>query len=140
MASFNKFNCFVADVANKVHNLGSDTLKLALTDSAPVATNTVLANITQITAANGYSSGGATVSISSSTQSSGTYKLIPASNPVWTASGGSIAQFRYVVLYNSTPGSGNLIGWWDIGSETNIGSGNTFTPNLDATNGILQLA
>ena len=60
MAAFNKFNQFVGDVATKVHNLNSDVLKIALTDSAPVATNTVLANITQIAAANGYSSGGAT--------------------------------------------------------------------------------
>jgi hypothetical protein len=139
MAAFNKFNIFVADVANKVHNLGADTLKIALTDTAPVATNTVLANITQITVANGYVSGGTAVAITSSTQTSGTYKLIPTSSVVFTATGGSIAQFRYSVLYNSTAGSGNLIGWYDFGSEVNLTTGNTFTVALDTTNGILQL-
>lgn len=126
-------------MANKVHNLGSDTLKLMLTDVAPVATNTVKANITDISSGNGYTAGGAAVGITSSTQASGLYKLIPSASVTWTASGGAIAQFRYAVLYNSTAGSGNLIGWWDIGSEQNISSGNTFTATLDATNGILEL-
>lgn len=140
MASFNKFNAFVADVANKVHNLGSDTLKIMLTDTAPVATNTVKSNITEITAANGYTAGGTAAGISTSTQSSGTYKLIPSGNVVFTASGGSIAQFRYAVIYNSTAAGANLIGWWDYGAEVNVTTGNTFTVSLDGTNGILQLA
>ncbi len=140
MAAFNKFNIFVADVANKVHNLGADALKIALTDVAPVAGNTVLANITQITAANGYASGGAAVAITSSSQTSGTYKLLPTGNTVFTASGGAIAQFRYAVIYNSTPVNGNLIGWWDYGAEVNVTNGNTFTVGLDTINGILQLA
>ena len=58
MAAFNKFNSFVEAVAEKTHNLGSDTLKVALTNSAPVATNTVFANITEIAAGNGYTAGG----------------------------------------------------------------------------------
>lgn len=140
MTAFNKFNIFVADVANKVHNLGSDTLKYALTDSAPSAANTVIANITQIAGANGYTTGGTAVGITSSSQSAGTYKLIPSGNVVFTASGGSIGQFRYAVLYNSTTGSGNLIGWYDYGAEINITTGNTFTIVEDVTNGILQLA
>jgi len=139
MTTFNKFNIFVADCANKVHNLGSDTLKIMLSDVAPVATNTVKANITDISAGNGYSAGGTAAGITSSSQSSGLYKLIPSGNVVFTASGGSIAQFRYAVLYNSTAGSGNLIGWWDYGAEVNVTSGNTFTVQLDATNGILEL-
>ena len=57
MANFNKFNAFVADVANKVHNLGSDTLKVLLTNTAPVATNAVKADLTEIAAGNGYSAG-----------------------------------------------------------------------------------
>jgi len=56
-----------------------------------------------------------------------------------TASGGSVAQFRYAVLYNATPASGNLIGFWDFGAEVNLTSGNTFSETLDATNGVLQL-
>lgn len=139
MASFNKFNVFVADLASKVHNLGADALKIMLTDTAPVATNSIKSNITEIAAGNGYSAGGSATTITSSAQSGGTYKLV-GSNVTFTASGGSIAQFRYAVLYNSTPANGNLIGWWDYGSEVNVTNGNSFQVQLDPTNGILQLA
>jgi hypothetical protein len=139
MAAFNKFNQFVKDLADKVHNLGADSLKIMLTDVAPVATNTVKANITDITAANGYTAGGAVAAYVSDAQTSGTYKLI-LSPVVFTASGGSIAQFRYAVLYNSTTGSGNLIGWYDYGAEINVTNGNSFTVALDPTAGVFTLA
>ena len=139
MATFNKFNCFVEDLAEKKHNLGSDTLKLALTNSAPLATNTVLANITQITAANGYTSGGNAVTITSSSQTSGTYKLV-GNDVTFTASGGSMAQFRYVVLYNDTEASDALIGYWDNGSAVDLVDTQSFVVDFNATNGILQLS
>jgi hypothetical protein len=125
-------------MADKVHNLGSDSIKIMLTDTAPVATNTVKANITEITAANGYSAGGGVAAYISDAQTSGTYKLI-LSPVVFTASGGSIAQFRYAVLYNSTTGSGNLIGWYDYGAEINVTNGNSFTVALDPTAGVFTL-
>ena len=139
MATFNKFNAFVADVANKVHNLGADTLKIMLTNVAPVATNAVKADLTDIAAGNGYSAGGTAVTITSSAQSSGTYKLI-GNNVTFTASGGTIATFRYAAIYNSTAASGNLIGWWDYGTTVSVTNGNSFQVQLDASNGILQLA
>lgn len=138
MASFNKFNAFVADVANKVHNLGSDTLKIMLSNTAPAATNAVKTDVTEIAAGNGYAAGGAAVTITSSAQSSGLYKLI-GNNVTFTASGGTIATFRYAVIYNSTAASGNLIGWWDYGATVSVTSGNSFQVQLDPVNGILQL-
>lgn len=138
MATFNKFNQFVSDVAQKVHNLNADTLKIMLTDTAPVATNTIKTNISEIAAGNGYTASGATATFVSGNDTSGTYKLV-LSQVSWTASGGSIAQFRYAVLYNSTPVNGNLIGWWDYGAEVNLTNGNTFTVALDQTNGVLTL-
>jgi len=137
MASFNKFDCFVADLANKVHNLGSDALKVMLTNSAPSQGNTVKANITEISAGNGYGAGGMPVTITSSTQSSGLYKLV-GNDPSITASG-SVGPFQYAVLYNSTPAGGNLIGWWDRGSALTLANTDTFTVDLDQVNGILQL-
>lgn len=139
MASFNKFNAFVADVSNKVHNLGSDTLKVMLTNSAPAATNAVKTDITEISAGNGYSAGGVAVTGITSTQTSGTYKLVSSADPVVTATG-SVGPFRYAVLYNSTAASGNLIGWWDYGSAVTLANTDTFTIDLDQTNGILQIA
>lgn len=139
MASYNKFNSFVSDVATKVHNLNSDTLKIMLTSIAPVATNAVKGNITEISAANGYVTGGQNATFVSGSNSSGTYRLIL--QPVqWTASGGSIGPFEYAVLYNSTAASGNLIGWWDYGTAITLTNGNTFTVSLDQTNGVLALS
>ncbi len=139
MASYNKFNSFVENVAEKVFNLGSDTLKFMLTNSAPLATNSVLSDLTEITAHNGYSAGGTAASISSSSQSSGTYKLV-LGDVVFTASGGTIGPFRYVVLYDDTAVSDQLIGWWDYGSSITLQDGETFTVDCDATNGVLQIA
>ena len=138
MATFNKFNSFVEAVAEKVHNLGSDTLKIMLTNSAPVASNTVKADLTDISAGNGYTAGGTAVSITSSSQTSGTYKLV-GSDVVFTASGGSIGAFRYAVLYNDTATNDELIGWWDYASSITLANGETFTVDLSPTNGILQL-
>lgn len=140
MAAFNKFNQFVKDMADKVHNLGADSLKIMLTDVAPVATNTVKANITDISAGNGYTAGGSVAAYISDAQASGTYKLI-LSPVVFTAAGGSIAQFRYAVLYNDTPTSPAkpLIGWYDYGAEINVTNGNSFTVALDPTAGVFTL-
>lgn len=139
MAVFNKFDCFVADIANKVHNLGSDTLKIMLTNTAPVQTNTVKASITEISAGNGYSAGGLTVSGISSSQSGGTYELVASADPVLTVTGAG-GPFQYAVLYNSTPVAGNLIGWWDRGSALTLANTDSFTVDLDQANGILQIA
>lgn len=138
MASFNKFNAFVADLANKVHNLGSDTLKFMLSNTLPTATNAVKADITEITAGNGYSAGGTTSAQVSSTQTAGLYKLI-LTTIVYTASGGSIGPLRYVVLYNSTPVAGPLIGWYDYGSSITLLATETLTVTVDGTNGTLQI-
>lgn len=140
MATFNKFNQFVEDLAEKVHNLGSDTLKVGLTNSAPLATNTVWANITEITAGNGYTAGGTATTISSSAQTSGTYKLV-ITDVTFTASGGSIGPFRYVVLYNDTPTSpaDPLIGYYDYGTNVTITDGNSFTTDFSAANGVIQI-
>lgn len=134
MASYLKFNTFVADISNKVHNLGSDQLTVALTDSAPVATNTVIANISQISYTN---LGGRNVTVTGSTQSSGIYKLV--ANQLAITAAGTVAQFRYVVLYNSTASGGPLIAWYDFGSEVNMISGDQLTVGFDLTNGVLQI-
>lgn len=138
--TFNRFRAFVENLAEKVHNLGSDTLKVMLVNTAPVNTNSVKGDLTEISSGNGYSAGGTAVTITSSAQSAGTYKLV-GNDVVFTASGGSIGPFRYAVLYNDTPSSpaDPLIGWWDYGSSITLADGETFTVDLDGTNGILQL-
>lgn len=128
MATYNKFNQFVEDLAEKVHNLGADTLKIMLTLTAPVATNSIKTDLTEISAGNGYTAGGTAVTVTTSAQSSGTYTLA-ANQVVFTASGGAIANFRYPTLYNDTPTSpvDPLIAWWDYGSTVTLADGETFT-------------
>lgn len=142
MSAFNKFNAFVQDLGRKVHNLNSDTLKIMLTNTAPVATNAVDGDLTEITAQNGYTAGGTAVGSNAYSQASGTGKLT-GNDVVFTASGGSFGPFRYAVLYNVTAGSASnrpLIGWYDYGSSISLNNGETFTVDLDQTNGILTLA
>lgn len=138
MAAFNKFNSFVEAIAEKVHNLGSDSLVIALTASAnaPVASNTQLSDLTQISYTNLSSRG---LTTSSSAQSSGTYKLVLA-DLVLTASGGSVAAFRYIVIYNDTATNDELIGYYDYGSSLTLANGETLTLDFDGTNGVLQIA
>ena len=140
MAAFNKFNSFVEALAEKVHNLGSDTLKVMLTNTAPVATNSIKSNITEISAGNGYTAGGNTAAVTSSAQTSGTYKLVLGDPTTWTATGGSLGPFRYAVLYNDTATNKELIGWWDYGSSVTLASGESFTVDFDPTTGVLTLA
>jgi hypothetical protein len=140
MAAFNKFNSFVEHLAEKVHNLGADTLKVMLTNTAPLVGNSVKADLTEIAAGNGYTAGGNTVAASSSAQASGLYKLV-LNDTVFTASGGAIGPFRYAVLYNDTPTSpaDPLIAWYDYGSSITLADGETFTVDFDVTNGALTL-
>lgn len=139
MATFNKFNSFVEAVAEKAHNLGADTLKVMLTNVAPAATNSVKTDITEIAAGNGYTAGGAQATQASSAQTSGTYKLV-LNDVTFTAAGGSLATFRYAVLYNDTATSKELIGYWDYGTSLIITNGNSFTVDFDPTAGVLTLA
>ena len=136
MASFVKYQCFVENVAEKVHNLASDTLKVALTNTAPnVATHALLSDITEIAAGNGYTAGGNQTVQSSSAQTGGVYTLASADPATFVASGGAMGPFRYAVLYNSTPTSPlkPLIGYWDYGSSITLAIGETFTVDLGAS-------
>lgn len=127
MATFNKFQDFSQQLAEGKQNFGTDTFKVALSNSAPVATNTVLADITQISATNGYTSGGNTTTVTVS-ETTGT-TTVSGTQVVFTASGGTMATFRYVVLYNDTTTSPSkpLVGWWDYGSGVSLADTETFT-------------
>lgn len=137
MAAFVKLNGFVEHLAEKVHNLGSDTLTLALSNTAPGSEGTpptgatsacVLANVTQV--AYTYCST-RVVTVSSSAQTSGTYDLV-TTDLILTASGGAIGPFRYVYVYNDTATNDELIGYWDYGSAVTVNDGETFTNDYGA--------
>ena len=135
MAVFNKFNPFVEAVAEKVHNLGSDQLTLALTNTLPTSANSVLADITQITYTN-LSTRNLTTSASS--QTGGLYKLV-VNDITLTSTGGSTGPFRYIVVYNSTAAGGPLIGWYDYGAALTLNSGESLAVDFDGANGLLTI-
>lgn len=138
MATYVKYQKGVEALLESI-NAGSDTWKVALSNTAPnVATNATLSDATEISAGNGYTTGGNAASVSSSAQSGGTYKLVLNSPATWTATGGSIGPLRYAILYDST--TDNLIGYWDYGSSITLNAGDTFTVNLDGTNGVFTVA
>ena len=142
MASFTKVNDFVVNLANAM-DLDSDTLIVALSNTDPTAGtnvtadgNGVLASISQV--AYTYLSSRTLANVTS-TQTSGTYKL-SADDLTITASGGTAAAFRYVVIYNDTPTSpaDPVIGYYDYGASLTLNDGDTFTIDI-GTNGILTL-
>jgi hypothetical protein len=136
MATYTKFQCFVEDLAEKKHNLASDTLKVAFSNAsnAPSASADVkLADITTIAAP---AVDTTTLTVSSSSQTSGTYKLVVA-DLTMTASG-AVGPFRYVTVYNDTATNKELICFFDYGSEVTLASGDTFT--LDFGTELFSLA
>ena len=136
MATYNKFQCFVEDICEKKHDLGSDTLKVAFSSAsnAPSASAHVkLADITTIVATN---LGDLSLSVSSSSQTSGTYKLVVADKTL-TASG-AVPAFRYVIIYNDTAANDELICWYDYGSEVTLAKDDTF--KLDFGTELFSLA
>lgn len=141
MATFNKVNQLVEDLAVGVHNLASDQIAVALTTvaNAPTATTEVLASLTQIAYTNCSSRA---VTTTSAAQTSGTFKLI-LEDLVLTASGGTVGPFGIIVLYNDTPTSpaDPLLGWYVYpGGDITLQSGETFTIDFDGSNGVLTLS
>lgn len=138
MATYNKFYDYSEQLARGVHNFGSHTFKVALTNTAPVATNTILADITQISGTNGYTTGGTATTITLS-ETTGT-TTVNGTQVVFTAAGGSMGPFRYYVLYNDTATSpaDALIAWWDHGSSVTLADTETFTAKFsNATPGAI---
>lgn len=141
-ASYNKFQDYAEQLNKAVHNWSSHTFKAVLCNTAPVATNSVLADLTQISNGGGYTGGaggGVLLDSVTLTETSGTAKLTIA-DEVITASGGSIGPFRYVAIYNDTATSDPLVGWYDYGSNITLTDGESFTLDFDATNGVWTFA
>ena len=132
MATYNKFQAWSETMVEGA-NLGSDQFVIALTNSAPIATNSVLADITQISYTNLSSRN---VTTTSSSQTGGTYTLVLA-DLVLTATG-SVGPFRYVVLFDDTVANDPLVGWWDYGSSITMANGETFT--IDFTGAAITLS
>lgn len=133
MATYVKYNQFVEDLAKAVHNFGTHSFKVALSNGTPSASHATLSAITELSTANGYTAGGATTTIGIS-ESAGTVTVTATDPAAWTASGAGIT-FRYAALYNDTATSpaDALIAYWDNGSSTTVTAGNTLQIDFAAT-------
>lgn len=134
MATFNKINGFVEAVAEKKHNLWSDTLVIALTNTPHTSTWTQLSDLTQIAYTNLSSR---TLTTSSSLQTDGTYRLVL--NDIALTATGTVATFRYIYIYNDTATNDDLIGYYDYGAELTLLSGQILYIDFSAT-ALLQIA
>lgn len=126
MAVFNKFNIFSEDLAEKVHDLNADTLRVYLSNTTPdAAADAVKADLAEISTVNGYTGA---VDTQNATSRSGGTTSVTGVDVVITATG-AVGPFRYVVLYNDTPTApaDPLIGWWDYGASISLANGETFT-------------
>lgn len=131
-----KFQPFVEAVAEKKHNLGSDQLVVALTNTAPNATDATLSQITQISYTNLSSRN---LTTTSSSQTGGTYSLV-LQDLTLTATGGSVAPFRYIVIYNDTASNDELISYYDIGSSITLADGESYLLDFSQAQVLLELA
>lgn len=129
-ASYNKFTPAIENLLEGV-NAGSDTWAIKLA----TAVNQAAGTITEVANGNGYTTGGNGATVSTATQSAGTYKLVLSSPSVWTASGAGFS-FQYAVLVDTTAGVN--VGYWDYGASQAVASGETVTVTLDGTNGVFQ--
>jgi hypothetical protein len=139
VASFNKYQSVIEKIFELGHDFQNDAFKLALTNTAPAATDTTWSTGTYPApaAANGYTAGGNALTVSSSAQTSGTYKWVVA-DTVFTATAGGIGPFRYTVIYNTTR-TNTVVGYYDYGSSITLSNaGDTFTTDFDGTNGVIQ--
>jgi hypothetical protein len=130
LAAYNKFNIFVQDIGQKIHNLNSDALNYMLSNTAMTATMTALSGLSDLTTGGGYTAGGTVVASTAYTQTSGTATLT-GSNVVFTSTG-TLGPFEYTALYNATASGKNAIQWYDYGAHVTLTTGETFTINISA--------
>jgi hypothetical protein len=137
MATYNKFQPFVENLAEGVHNLATGQLVVALTNTAPTAGLATLSQITQIDYTDCSSRN---ITTTSSEQTAGTYQL--TLTDLTLTSTGTVGPFRYVVVYNDTPTSpaDPLIAWFDYGSSITLANGETLDIDFDGANGLFQLS
>lgn len=141
MATFVFFDEFKNKIATTAINLSSDSFKIMLSNTAPdAAAHDEVADITEISAGNGYTATGhALDSVSWAETGSGTgIWRFTSADEVFTASGGSIGPFRYVILFDDTIAGDPLVGYLDYGSSITVTTGNTFTVDVGA-NGWFEL-
>lgn len=133
-ASYNKVADAVENLLEGI-NSGTDSWAIALSTAAP-SVPAFVAGTTDLATGGGYTAGGNSAAVSSSSASAGVYKLTLADPATWTATGGGFT-FRYVLLVNST---NNIVpGYWDYGSSQVVAAGEQVVVDLSAVNGVFTV-
>lgn len=148
MAAYNKFNQFVEDLNKKKLDVSADSLLVLLTNTLPNAADTLVdtttgtctikatSNAAEIAAGNGYTKKGGAITVTTASQSAGTFTLA-GNQVVFTAAGGTIGPFRYVAMFDDTSGTTStrsVVAWWDYGSALTLNDGETFTVKFNSAN------
>ena len=136
MATYNKFQCFVEDLAEGKHNLASDSLKVALSSNANAPSASLDKKLADITTITSPAVDNVTLTVSESSQTAGTYKLVV--NDLTMTASGAVGPFQYVIIYNDTHLDKPLIAWYDYGSEVTLAKDDTF--KLDFGTELFSLA
>ena len=124
MATAIKHQDFTEQLIRGIHDWDAHVFKVMLSNTAPLATNSVKADLTEIAAGNGYTAGGTATTISVS-ETGGT-TTVTGTEVVFTATG-AVGPFRYATVYNDTATSDNLVQSYDYGSAVTLAAGETFT-------------
>jgi len=135
MATYTKIDSFVENLAEGLINLAGTGLTIALTNTAHTSTWDELADLTQISYTNLSSR---VLTVSSSAQTSGTYKLV-LSDLTLTASG-SVGPFQYVYIYDDASTGDKLIAYYTLPSAVTMSNGETLLLDFDGSTGVIQLA
>lgn len=141
MVAFNKVDTLTLELGTEGHQLATDALKIALTNTAPTAASTIWStgSFPAPAAANNYTAGGNAITTTSFLQTSGVAKLILA-DTVFTATAGGIGPFQYAILYNTSSSAANkIIGWYNYGSSITLADTETFTVDFDPSTGALTI-
>ena len=129
---------FKKDVMLGLHDLDSDTIKIALyTSSATLnATTDTYTTSNEVANGNGYATGGVTLA-NASVIENGTSGCFDADNPEWTS---ATFTARGALIYNDTDGD-RAIAVLDFGGDFTVSSG-TFRvvfPAQTASNAIIRI-
>lgn len=130
MATYTKFQPAIENLFENI-NSGADSWVVKLATAVDSAAGT----ITEVANGNGYTTGGNSATVTSSSQTAGTYTLVLASPSVWTATGAGFT-FQYAVLTDSTTGTN--VGYWDYGSSQAVAAGESVYVAFDPATGVFQ--
>lgn len=127
------YKCTTAGTTDSAEPTWPTTIGNTVTDNTATWTCwSVNVSESEITAGNGYTAGGETMTnISASKDTTGTEVDVAADNITWTASAGPIATTGAAILYNSTHANKTVVLSIDFGADYDTADGKLFQLNFE---------